>query len=120
MIKIEKKPLSINEAYKWRKVKTKKLTEYKDDIFLLITTNLWNDYFNIDFNKKWLKLKLDIEWWLSSSWWDIDNPLKPFIDALQESLWFNDNCIYELNVKKKIVKKLEEYIKFELSEIFIK
>ncbi len=118
MIKIDIKPLSVNWAYKWKKIKTKALIEYKEELDNIITLEIWEDHFNyIDFEKKWLALKLNIVWWFSSMWSDVDNPLKPFIDALQESLWFNDNIVYELNVKKTKTKKEEEFILFEIEEV---
>lgn len=58
--------------------------------------------------------KLLIEFGHSSSLFDIDNGLKPFIDVLQKKYNFNDRYIYHLTVVKKIVPKKEEYIKFQI------
>lgn len=118
MIKIDIKPLSVNKSYRWRKIKTQDLIDFHDDIDLFFDT-LWKDYYNsyIEFNKKWLKLKLSVIFWYSNIWSDIDNWLKSFIDWLSQSLWFNDNIIYELNVKKVKTEKEKEFIEFELEEI---
>jgi Holliday junction resolvase RusA-like endonuclease len=48
---------------------------------------------------------------------DIDNPLKPILDVLQKKYGFDDRQIYELNVKKEIVKKGDEFIKLKINEI---
>lgn len=45
---------------------------------------------------------------------DIDNPIKIIQDILQKKYKFNDKEIYELVVRKKIVKKKQEYIEFEI------
>ena len=116
MIKIELKPLSVNKSYQWRKVKTKDLIDFHDDILKYIKY-IWKDHFNyIEFNKKDLQLKLSIIFWYSNMWSDIDNWLKPFIDWLSMALWFNDNKIYELHVIKEKAEKDNEYIIFELEE----
>jgi Holliday junction resolvase RusA-like endonuclease len=54
--------------------------------------------------------KLCIEFGFSNKASDIDNPLKPILDILQKKYKFNDKDIYELNVKKTIVPKGEEFI----------
>ena len=59
-------------------------------------------------------LALYIERWLSSPLADIDNPCKPFVDILQKKYWFNDKDINVLNMRKKLVKKWEEYIFFTI------
>ena len=48
---------------------------------------------------------------------DLDNPVKVLTDILQKKYGFNDKDIYEMNVKKKIVKKGEEYIKFKIESL---
>ena len=118
MIKLDIQPLSVNKSYRWKKVKTQDLIDFHSNIDNIIRYWIWIDYFNyIDFNKKWLQLKLDVRFWFSNIWSDIDNWLKTFIDWLFWTIWQNDNLIYELNVKKQKTKKNEEFIEFELSEI---
>ncbi len=102
------KPLSVNEAWQGRRVKTSAHKKYRKDVGLLLP--------NIDVPKD-KKLRLDIEWGLSSAGGDIDNPLKPFIDSLCDKYEINDNKIYELNVKKRICAKGAEYIMFNIGEI---
>ena len=43
--------------------------------------------------------------------------LDSFIDGLQDMYGFNDSQIYKLNLSKAIVKKGEEYIKFEIKRL---
>lgn len=48
---------------------------------------------------------------------DIDNPTKLILDILQKRYGFNDKMIYELNLKKEIVKKGKEYFSFCIEKI---
>ncbi len=62
-------------------------------------------------------LKLDLVFGFSSNGSDIDNPVKPLLDILQKKYGFNDNQIFELNIKKEIVKKNKEFIKLNITEL---
>ncbi len=118
MIKLDLKALSVNKSYYWRKTKTQELRYFHTTLEDLLNDDIWIEHFDyLDFDKKWLKLKLVIEFWYSNIWSDIDNWLKSFLDWLSKTLEFNDNIIYELNVKKTKTKKQEEFIKFEIIEI---
>ena len=57
------------------------------------------------------------EWGFSSSASDVDNPIKPIQDILQKKYDFNDNRIWKLEVEKTKVKKGEEYIKIDITEL---
>ena len=46
---------------------------------------------------------------------DIDNPTKPILDILQKKYKFDDRQIYELNLKKQIVPKGDEFIEMQIS-----
>ena len=105
LIKI--KPLSINEAYKGKKYKTDRHNQYAKDVTLMLPEHA-------PFKRK---LKLSITFGFSSKGSDIDNCVKPFQDLLYKKYRFNDNQIYELNVKKEIVKKGEEFINFYIDEL---
>ncbi len=61
------------------------------------------------------KLRLDLIAGLSNVRMDIDNVLKPMIDIMQKKYDFNDNRIYCLTVEKRIVKKGDEFIDFEIT-----
>ena len=113
MIKIDIKPLSVNEAWKGRRYKTDKYKKYRRDLLLILPPHV-----GIVFTKD-VKLEIDIEWGFSNKQADIDNPSKCFIDALQDKFFFNDSMIYKLNLSKAIVKKGAEYIKFEIKRLEI-
>ena len=105
MIKLEIKPLSVNEAWQGKRFKTPKYNKYeKDCLFLLPNIVIPSPPY-----------KLFIEVGFSNSASDIDNICKPFIDILQKKYFINDKDIIELNVKKFIVKKGSEYISFKIN-----
>jgi len=62
-------------------------------------------------------LELWLEFGFSSSLSDFDNPVKPFVDCLQNKYGFNDRQIKRAHIEVIDVKKGEEYIKFDLKEL---
>lgn len=105
---IEIKPLSINKCWQGKRFKTPKYKWYEKELMLKLPP------IKIDFKGD---LRIDITFGFSSSLADIDNPLKPVLDVLQKKYNFNDRQVYELNVKKEIVKKGKEFIKLKINEI---
>jgi len=104
---IKLKPLSVNRVWQGKRFKTKEYKEYETVLSLLLP-------------KGWIpegRLKISLEFGFSSKNSDIDNCVKPFCDVLQFKYGFNDNRIYEMNLKKEIVKKGEEYIRFLITSI---
>ncbi len=106
MIRIDVKPLSVNEAWMGRRFKSVVYSLYERDVL---------------FKLKPLKLpdppyKLSFVFGVSSSLADIDNPVKPILDILQKKYGFNDRDVYELHVKKQIVKKGFEFIDFKIEK----
>lgn len=57
------------------------------------------------------------EFGLSNKLSDWDNPCKPTQDCLQKKYGFNDSEIYEACIRKRIVKKGEEYIRIRFEHI---
>lgn len=107
MLKIDIKPLSVNECWQGRKYKTKTYNSYETELSLkLPVLNVPN-----------VQLGIDVVFGFSSRNSDIDNPLKPFLDVLQNKYKFNDRDIYSISAKKEIVKKGGEFIKFNIFEI---
>lgn len=107
-MRLDIKPLSVNQAWIGKLRKTKALRSYITDVgYLLPVINGPLDG----------KLKLTIKWGFSSIASDIDNPLKPFIDCLQDKYDFDDKQIYELVVLKDVVKRGKEYIEFEIEQL---
>ena len=107
MIKIDIKPLSVNQAYQGKKFKTPKYKQYEKDVLLLLP--------KINLPKP--PYKIYLEFGLSSSLSDWDNPIKPLQDILQLKYNFNDKDIFKAEVLKVKVEKGNEYFKFEFSSI---
>jgi len=106
MIEINYKPLSVNDVWRGRRFKTPKYTQYERDIsFMLPRMKIPKG-----------KLRVEFEFGFSSSGSDLDNPVKPFMDILQKKYKFNDSRVYEILLKKSIVKKGSEFIRFEITK----
>jgi len=101
-IKINLKPLSVNDAWQGKRFKTPKYTKFEKECLLLLPA------LKVPINR----LKISIEYGFSNKMSDVDNPTKCILDILQKRYGFNDNMIYELNLKKKIVEKGKEYFSF--------
>ncbi len=106
-MKISIKPLSVNGAWKGRRFKSDEYKQYERDILMILPR------FEVPVGR----LSLYLEFGFSSRGADFDNPIKPFTDCLQKKYGFNDNKVFEAHIKKVIVKKGEEYIKFEIKEL---
>jgi Holliday junction resolvase RusA-like endonuclease len=107
-MRIEIKPLSVNEVWQGKRFKTPKYKQYERDMLLMLPP------LKLDFKNP---LKIDLIFGFSSKLADLDNPIKPILDILQKKYKFNDNQVQELNIKKEIVKKNQEFIKLEINEL---
>jgi Holliday junction resolvase RusA-like endonuclease len=106
-MRISIKPLSINEAYRGRRFKTKEYKQYIKDCNLLLPNKSLPDG----------KLKVTYKFGLSSIRGDIDNPIKPFQDIISKRYKFNDNKIYKVIVEKEDVSAGEEYVEFYIEPL---
>jgi len=106
-MRINIKPLSVNECFQGRRFKTKKYLAYEKEALLKLK--------QVEVGKGQLSLSLLVG--LSSKNSDLDNILKPWIDILQKKLGFNDRQIYHLTVEKIDVPKGQEFIEFEITEL---
>ena len=106
-MRINTKPLSVNDAFKGRRFKSDKYKSY-ERVALLSLPPL-----NVPKN---IKLELIIHVGFSSKGSDLDNVSKPFLDILSKKYRFNDNQIYKLIMTKEIVKKGDEFIEFNINE----
>ena len=95
------KPLSVNEAWKGRRFKTPAYKSYEKDVLHKLP----------DGDLPVPPYRVHYEFGFSNKASDIDNPVKLLQDILQMKYKFDDNLIYEMHVKKVIVKKGEEYFK---------
>tara|TARA_R110000772_G_scaffold143235_1_gene252717 strand:- start:1525 stop:1890 length:366 start_codon:yes stop_codon:yes gene_type:complete len=108
-VEIKIKPLSVNQAWQGRRFKTPAYKKYEKEMLRMLKPE--------DVPEGELAVMVEIGFANKAS--DIDNPLKPLLDILSKKYGFNDNKIYSLLVRKKIVKKGEEYIKVEIESAIV-
>jgi Holliday junction resolvase RusA-like endonuclease len=106
-MRVNIKPLSVNEAFQGRRFRTQKYKQYEKDLLMLLR--------NMHIPDGKLCIKYIVGY--SNSQADIDNFLKSFTDILQKRYGFNDKMIYRLEVDKEITKKGEEFIDFEIKQL---
>lgn len=102
------KPLSVNKAWQGRRYKTKEYKNFEKNMLLMLK----NTTFETD-----NKLSVSIVYGFSSKASDIDNPTKLVLDIMQKKYGFNDSRVYELTLRKEIVKKGQEFIDIEVKEL---
>lgn len=107
LIKVDIKPISVNKVWQGRRFKTKEYSNYERDLLFMLP--------KIELPKP--PYKIYFEFGLSNKANDWDNSIKPFQDVLQKKYNFDDKDIYEAVVKKVIVKKGSEYVKFFIETI---
>jgi Holliday junction resolvase RusA-like endonuclease len=99
--KINEKPLSINEAFQGRRFKTPAYKEYEKGMLLnMPRAKIEKDHM----------LRVEFFFGFSNKASDLDNPVKLLMDIAQKKYGFDDKMVFELNVRKCIVKKGEEFI----------
>lgn len=106
-MRLDIKPLSVNDAWQGKRFKTKKYKAYERDIMLLLGEMDIPDG----------RLEIHLKWGFSSAASDWDNPIKPFQDCLQKKYGFNDNRIDRGITEKVKVKKGDEFIEFEIRKL---
>lgn len=103
-IRIDIKPLSVNEAWQGRRYKTRRYESYQRAVlYMLPALKLPEKPYMVYY-----------EWGLSNRQADYDNPTKQFQDCLSKKYGFNDNEIYMAVIRKVIVKRGAEYVKFRI------
>jgi len=107
MIKIDIKPLSVNEAWKGKRFKTDQYKDYESVLMWMLP--------RLSIPEP--PLKLELEFGFSNSGSDWDNPIKPFQDILQKKYGFNDKDVFEAVVRKFKVPKGKDYLKFKLTSL---
>jgi Holliday junction resolvase RusA-like endonuclease len=105
-MRIDIKPLSVNEAWKGRRFKTPAYEKYERDVLLLLP--------KIEVPEGLMCIRLTFGF--SSLGSDFDNAIKPFIDCMQKKYGFNDNRIKRAIIEVENVDKGDEFIEFELSD----
>ena len=107
-MKIEIKPFSVNKAWQGKRFRTDDYKRFQKDMMLLLPP------LKLNFKKP---LKIDLVFGFSSNASDIDNPVKPLLDILCKKYGFDDRQIVEMNLKKEVVKKNEEFIKLNITDL---
>jgi len=107
MIRVEIKPMSVNDAWKGRRFRTDEYRQYQRDLLWLLPK---------------IKLppppyELHFKFGFSSSASDWDNPIKPTQDILSKKYGFNDKLIRKAIVETEMVPKGKEYIEFEIKTL---
>jgi Holliday junction resolvase RusA-like endonuclease len=62
-------------------------------------------------------LRVEMFFGFSNSLSDLDNPVKLLLDICQKKYQVNDKMIFELNVRKCLVKKGEEFFSIGIFEL---
>ncbi len=106
MIKLQIKPISVNEAYRGRRFASELLKGYKIDIAKILPK----------LKVPTGRLAVHYVFGVSSKGSDWDNLIKATQDCLSECYGFNDNKIYRALVEKVDVKKGDEFVSFLISE----
>jgi Holliday junction resolvase RusA-like endonuclease len=107
-IELNIKPLSVNQVWQGKRFKTELYKKYESDMLLILpkTKESFSDM-----------LRIELFFGFSYTLSDIDNPVKPVLDILQKKYGFNDKHIFELNIKKIIVKKGKEFISIQIHDL---
>jgi Holliday junction resolvase RusA-like endonuclease len=99
--KLNEKPLSVNEAWQGKRFKTEEYKNYERTISFMLP--------KAEIDPKEM-LRIEFFFGFSNKASDLDNPVKLLIDIAQKKYGFNDKNVFELNVRKCLVKKGEEFI----------
>ncbi len=103
MIVVPFKPMSVNMAWQGKRFKTARYEQYERAVIKLLPHGLQIPEGN---------LRVYYEFGVSNAAADYDNIIKPFQDILQKKYGFDDKWITEAIIKKVVVGKKQEYIKF--------
>jgi Holliday junction resolvase RusA-like endonuclease len=99
--KLNQKPLSVNLAWQGKRFKTPAYKTYEKEILIRMPAG------KVAADQM---LRVEFFFGFSNKASDLDNPVKLLLDLAQKKYGFNDSHVYELNVRKCIVKKGEDFI----------
>lgn len=105
--KIYIKPLSVNDAWRGRRMKSDEYKVYDNALSFLLPKH-------IDIPNG--KLQVTFEWGLSNDGADWDGPIKQTQDIIARRYRFNDKNIMRGIVTKVIVPKGQEYVHFKIEK----
>jgi Holliday junction resolvase RusA-like endonuclease len=99
--KLNQKPLSVNLAWQGKRFKTPAYKSYEKEMLLRMPAGkVAEDQM----------LRIEFFFGFSNAASDLDNPIKLLLDLAQKKYGFNDKMVFELQARKCIVKKGEEFI----------
>lgn len=104
-IKLNIKPLSVNDAWQGRRFRSKEYNRYIRDMLRILPAKMAVPPG---------KIEIYLKFGFSSASSDFDNPVKPFVDCLQKKYGFNDKEIKRGVIEVENVKKGHEFVEFEL------
>ena len=99
--KINEKPLSVNQAWQGKRFKTPIYKDYEKSMLLMMPKA------KVDAEEM---LRVEFFFGFSNKASDLDNPVKLLMDIAQKKYCFNDKNVFEMNIRKCLVKKGEEFI----------
>jgi Holliday junction resolvase RusA-like endonuclease len=105
---INEKPLSVNQAWQGKRFKTPAYKEYEKAMLLRMPAS------KVDATQM---LRVEFFFGFSNKASDLDNPVKLLLDLAQKKYGFNDSNVFELNVRKCIVKKGEEFLQMGIYQM---
>lgn len=106
-MKLNIKPLSVNQAWQGRRFKTPAYKSYERDVLMLLKPMTIPDG----------DLVVQIIYGFSNKRSDVDNPTKMFLDILQKKYGFDDSRVTILSLAKVHAKKGDEFIEFTIEAI---
>jgi Holliday junction resolvase RusA-like endonuclease len=99
--KINEKPLSVNLAWQGKRYKTPAYKDYEKVMLLRMPPSKLDPA---------QMLRVEFFFGFSNQASDLDNPVKLLMDIAQKKYGFNDKNVFELNVRKCLVDKGNEFI----------
>lgn len=106
-ILLDIKPLTVNRAWQGKRYKSPAYKAFREEMMLILPP--------IDLPEP--PFEIWYEWGVSSQLSDFDNPIKTTTDALQQRYGFNDRDIIQAHIRKCLVPKGKEYIKFKIKTL---
>lgn len=106
--RLDIKPLGVNRAFQGKRYKTPEYLAFEKQVLLSLKPSKEN------FEGM---LRVEYFFGFSSPLSDIDGPIKLIQDILCKKFNFDDRQIFELNVRKCIVPKGQEFIEFSIEKL---
>lgn len=110
MIRVNIKPLSVNDAWQGKRYKTPEYKQYEEDLMFILP----NAKIELDKKKKY---QIHFKFAFSSDASDWDNCIKTTQDCIAKRYGFNDRLIKKGIVDTEKVKKGKEYFEFKIIEL---